>query len=79
MNSLSLRAFNYLNVLASNLVVESFLTNWYEPLYYHFNTNHARLFFFKILYYILFGSYDIIIWQCSRSNWEIKALCKKID
>ena len=43
-----------------------------------FGTNSVSLFFFKILYCILYSSYDIFITQCFRSNSEDKALCEKI-
>ena len=44
----------------------------------HFGTNCVSILFFKILYYILYSSYDIFIRKCFRSNRESKALPEEI-
>ena len=44
----------------------------------YFDTNRVTLLFFKILYCIFYSSYHIFIRQCFRSNWEVKALHKKM-
>ena len=43
----------------------------------YFGMNRVSFFFFKILYYIFFSNYDMVIRQCFRSNWEVKALSRR--